>query len=61
MGYTGNIPAFRGGKKNAYNRLRFLTLFRSLTIVSLNTSEYICVVLTDVWPNTFCTVVMATP
>lgn len=38
-GYTGDVPVFRGGKKNAYNRLRFLTLFKSRTMVSDSTSE----------------------
>lgn len=59
--YTRNVPIFVVKKKNTYNRLRFLILFRSRTMVSESTSEYICVVLTDVCPRTFCTVVIATP
>jgi len=61
IGYTRNVPIFLTEKKNVYNRLRLRMPFRSRTMVSDSTSEYICVVLTDVCPNTFCTVVMATP
>ena len=61
IGYTRNVPISGCGKKKTYNRLRLRMPFRSRTMVSDSTSEYICVVLTDVCPSTFCTVVMATP
>lgn len=61
MGYTRNLPIFLNRKKYIYNRLRLRMFFRSRTMVSESTSEYICVVLTEVCPSTFCTVVMATP
>ena len=53
IGYTRNVPISGLEKKNAYNRLRLRMLFRSRTIVSDSTSEYICVVLTEVCPSTF--------
>lgn len=59
--YTRNIPIFVSEKKINYIRLRLRMFFRSRTMVSDSTSEYICVVLTEVCPSTFCTVVMATP
>ena len=61
MEYTGNLPFFIAEKKKAYKRLCLRMLLRSRTMVSDSTSEYICVVLTDVCPSTFCTVVMGTP
>jgi|GEM_PF-4274064 len=61
IGYTKNVPIFGVEMKIIYIRLRLRMLFRSRTMVSDSTSEYICVVLTDVCPSTFCTVVMATP